>query len=73
MELTSFLYGLYKLVKYALYPLTWVVLVMMMTCLWLWLPLTPTRLRRARIGAAIGLCLLITISSPLVARPPGRS
>ena len=69
MELTPFLYGLYKLVKYALYPLTWVVLVMMMTCLWLWLPLTPTRLRRARIGAAIGLCLLITISTPLVARP----
>lgn len=69
MEMTPFFYGAYKLVKYALYPLTWVLFVMMLTCLWLWLPLTPERLRRARIGAVIGLSLLIAISSPLIARP----
>ena len=69
MELTPFLYGAYKLVKYALYPLTWVLLVMMLTCLWLWLPMTPERLRRARVGSVMGLCLLIAISSPLIARP----
>jgi uncharacterized SAM-binding protein YcdF (DUF218 family) len=69
MELTPFLYGVYKLVKYALYPLTWVLLVMTLTCCWLWLPSTPERLRRARIGAFTGLGLLIAISSPLIARP----
>ena len=69
MELTPFLYGVYKLVKYALYPLTWVLLIMTLTCLWLWLPLTPERLRRARIGAVTGLVLLIAISNPLIARP----
>jgi uncharacterized SAM-binding protein YcdF (DUF218 family) len=69
MELTPFLYGVYKLVKYALYPLTWVLLVMMLTTLWLWLPVTAERLRRARIGAVTGLALLLAISSPLVARP----
>ena len=69
MEMTPFLYGVYKLVKYALFPLTWVLLIMALTCLWLWLPLTPERLRRARIGAVMGLVLLIAISSPLIARP----
>jgi uncharacterized SAM-binding protein YcdF (DUF218 family) len=69
MELTPFLYGVYKLVKYALYPLTWVLLVMMLTTLWLWLPLTAERIRRARISAVAGLALLLAVSSPLVARP----
>lgn len=69
MELTPVLFAGYKLVKYALYPLTWVLLVMTLTTLWLWLPVTPQRLRWARIGAASGLILLLAISSPLVARP----
>jgi len=69
MELTPFLYGVYKLVKYALYPLTWVLLIMMLTTVWLWLPLTAERVRRAKIGAVTGLALLLLISSPLVARP----
>ena len=69
MELTPFLFAVYKLVKYALYPLTWVVLVMTLTTLWLWLPFTPQRLRWARIGSVSGLILLLAISSPLIARP----
>jgi uncharacterized SAM-binding protein YcdF (DUF218 family) len=68
MELTPFLFGAYKLVKYLLYPLTWVAVVMTLTALWLCLPLTPERLRRARIGAVTGLALLIVMSNPLVAR-----
>ena len=68
MELTPFLFGVYKLVKYALYPLNWVLLVMMLTTLLLWLPFSPQRLRWARIGAVAGLGLLIAISNPLVAR-----
>jgi uncharacterized SAM-binding protein YcdF (DUF218 family) len=69
MELTPLLFAAYKLVKYALYPLTWVLLVMTLTALWLCLPFTPERLRRARIGAVTGLILLVAISNPLVARP----
>jgi uncharacterized SAM-binding protein YcdF (DUF218 family) len=69
MELTPFFFGLYKLVKYALYPLSWVLLVMTLTTLLLMLPFTPQRLRWARIGSLAGLVLLLLISSPLVARP----
>ena len=35
MELTSFLFGVYKLVKYALYPLSWVLLLMSSLTPWL--------------------------------------
>jgi uncharacterized SAM-binding protein YcdF (DUF218 family) len=69
MELTPFLFGLYKLVKYGLYPLTWVLLLMALTSLWLLLPSHPRRLRWARISSVCALMLLLTISSPLVARP----
>jgi uncharacterized SAM-binding protein YcdF (DUF218 family) len=69
MELTPFLFAVYKLVKYALYPLNWVLLVLTLTTLLLFLPFTPRRLRWARIGSLSGLVLLLIISSPMVARP----
>jgi uncharacterized SAM-binding protein YcdF (DUF218 family) len=69
MELTPFFFGLYKLVKYALYPLNWVLLILSLTTLLLMLPFTPQRLRWARLGSLSALVLLIVISSPLVARP----
>ncbi len=69
MELTPFLFGVYKLVKYVLHPLNWVLLLMSLTTLWLWLPISPQRLRWARIGSIGGLILLFMISSPLIARP----
>ena len=69
MELTPFLFGLYKLVKYLLYPLTWVLLVMTMTTVLLCLPPSHRRLRWARIWAVSALLLLVAISTPLVARP----
>jgi uncharacterized SAM-binding protein YcdF (DUF218 family) len=69
MELTPFFYAVYKLVKYALHPLNWVLLIMIVTVVVVWLPFTPQRLRWARIGALSGLVLLLAISSPLVARP----
>jgi uncharacterized SAM-binding protein YcdF (DUF218 family) len=69
MELTPFLFAVYKLVKYVFYPLSWVLLVMLLTTLSLCLPCTPQRLRRARIGSLSGLLLLFAISNPLVARP----
>lgn len=69
MELTPFLFGLYKLVKCAIYPLNWVLLLMALTTLWLLLPMNPRRLRWARISSISALILLLTLSSPLVARP----
>ena len=69
MELTPFLFAVYKLVKYALYPLNWVLFLMTLTMFSLLLPSTPQRLRWARIGAVSGLILSLLISSPLVARP----
>jgi len=69
MELTPFLFGLYKLVKYLLYPLTWTLLMMTMTTVLLCLPLSHRRLRWARISAVSALIFLVAISTPLVARP----
>ena len=68
-ELTPFLFGIYKLVKYALYPLSWVLLLMSLTTVLLLLPMTPRRLRWARIGSIGGLILLFIVSSPMIARP----
>ena len=69
MELTPFFFGIYKLVKYGLYPLTWVVLMMILTTSLLWLPFTPQRLRWAKMASVTALVLLLVISSPLIARP----
>ncbi len=69
MELTPFLFALYKFVKYALFPLNWVLFIMALTTVLLMLPVTPKRHRWARIGSISGLILLILISSPLIARP----
>ena len=69
MELTPFLFGVYKLVKFGIYPLNWVLLVMTVTTVVLWLPFSLQRLRWARIGSLTGLVLLVMISSPLIARP----
>ncbi|HLZ33171.1 MAG TPA: YdcF family protein [Nitrospira sp.] len=67
MEPSPFLFGLYKLVKYGLYPLNWVLLLMALTTLLLCLPSHPGRLRLARIGAVGSLILLLLISNPVIA------
>jgi hypothetical protein len=69
MELTPFSFGLYQLVKYGLYPLNWVLLLMTLTTLLVLLPSHPRRLRWARISSIYALFLLLIISNPLVARP----
>jgi uncharacterized SAM-binding protein YcdF (DUF218 family) len=66
MELTPFFFGLYKFVKYGLYPLTWVVLLWGLTTCLLLLPAHTTRLRWARIGAVTSLLLLLFISNPIL-------
>jgi uncharacterized SAM-binding protein YcdF (DUF218 family) len=66
MELTPFFFGLYKFIKYALYPLTWIVLLQVMTTCLLLYPASPARLRWARISACTSLLVLLLISNPLL-------
>ena len=67
MELTPFFFGLYKFVKYGLYPLTWVVLLLGTATVLAFLPFSPTRLQWVRRLAISSLLLLVTISNPLIA------
>jgi uncharacterized SAM-binding protein YcdF (DUF218 family) len=69
MELTSFFFGLYKFVKYGLYPLTWVVLLLSVATVLALFPFSPTRLRWVRQLLMSSLLLLMTLSSPLIAFP----
>jgi len=66
MELTPFLFGLYKAAKYILYPLSWVLILSAVTTGLLLLPSTPSRLRWARVGSCASLLTLVLISSPLI-------
>lgn len=68
MELTPFFFGLYKFVKYGLYPFTWVVLLMALTTCLLLLPFNHARLRWARISAIASLSILLLISSPILSK-----
>jgi uncharacterized SAM-binding protein YcdF (DUF218 family) len=69
MELTPFFFGLYKFVKYGLYPLTWVVLLLGAATILALFPFSPTRLRWVRQLLMSSLLLLVTLSSPLIATP----
>jgi uncharacterized SAM-binding protein YcdF (DUF218 family) len=69
MELTPFFFGLYKFVKYGLYPLTWVVLLLSVATILALFPFSPKRLRWVRLLVISSLLLLVTLSSPLVAIP----
>lgn len=69
MELTPFFFGLYKFVKYGLYPLTWVVLLLGIATVLALFPFSPTRLRWVRKLLLSTLLLLVALSSPLIATP----
>jgi uncharacterized SAM-binding protein YcdF (DUF218 family) len=69
MELTPFFFDLYKFVKYGLYPLTWVVLLLVAATILALFPFSPTRLRWVRQLVVSSLLLLVTSSSPLIAYP----
>ena len=69
MELTPFFFGLYKFVKYGLYPLTWVVLLLGMATVLALFPFSPRRLRWVRQLLLSSLFLLVALSSPLIATP----
>ena len=69
MELTPFFFGLYKFVKYGLYPLTWVVLLLGVATLLALFPFSPRRLRWVRQLLLSSFILLVALSSPLIATP----
>ncbi len=71
MELTPFFFGLYKLVKYGVYPLTWVVILAAATMLLTWLPPSSTRQRWARFMATVTCLLLLLVTTPIIAGPLG--
>lgn len=67
MELTPFFFGLYKFVKFGLYPLTWVVLLLGAATVLALFPFSPKRLRWVRLLVLCSLLLLMILASPLVA------
>jgi uncharacterized SAM-binding protein YcdF (DUF218 family) len=67
MELTPFLFGIYKLVKCAVYPLSWVVMLLGVTAALSLLPPHPTRHRWMRNSSLVAFVLLVAFSSPFVA------
>ena len=67
MELTPFLFGVYKLVKYAVYPLSWVTVLLGVTAVLALFPPHPRRLRWIRVSSLLAFLLLTTISSPFIA------
>ena len=69
MELTPFFFGLYKFVKYGLYPLTWVVLLLSAATVLALFPFSPKRLRWVRLLVVSSLLLLLLLSSPMIATP----
>lgn len=67
MELSPFLFGLYKLVKYAVYPFTWLVVLSGLMTILVIGPISPRRLRWIRVLAASTLLLTLTLGNPLIA------
>ncbi len=67
MEMSPFVFGLYKLVKFLIYPYTWLTLILGAIAVLAFLPLSPHRLRWIRVSA-LGACLVVFIvGNPLVA------
>lgn len=69
MELTPFFFGLYKLVKYGVYPLTWAVTLAGTAMLLAWLPHSPSRQRWIRLTATAACLVLLFATTPIVAKP----
>lgn len=67
MDLSPMLYILYQLIKYAVYPFSWVMALLSALAVLLFLPLSPQRLRLLRELAVLALCLLILLSNTYVA------
>lgn len=69
MEMTPFFFGLYKLVKYGVYPLTWVAGLACITVILAWLPPTAARQRQLRLSATMTVLVLLLATAPVIAKP----
>ncbi|MER3424139.1 MAG: hypothetical protein C4293_13880 [Nitrospiraceae bacterium] len=68
MELSPLLFGIYKLVKYAIYPYTWFVALLGLLMLLVFRPVSPLRLLWIRLLTLSTLLLVYVLGSPIVAR-----
>jgi uncharacterized SAM-binding protein YcdF (DUF218 family) len=66
MEMSPFLFGLYKLVKYGIYPLTWLSLFLVVLALLVAFPISPRRLRWIRYLVGSSIFVVLIFSSRLV-------
>lgn len=66
MDMSPFFFGLYKFVKYSVYPLTWVIGCFGMALFIAWLPYSPGRQRWLRRFIGTGLLLLFVMGAPIV-------
>ena len=67
MEWSPFLFGLYKLVKFAVYPYTWLCAVTAALAALAWLPASAARTRWLRILAVSAAVIVWVIGSPVTA------
>lgn len=68
MEMSPFLYGLYKLAKYGLYPLTWILLILGILIPLTSLQISPRRLRWIRSLVIAAFLILLVLGTPIVSR-----
>lgn len=66
MDMPPFFFGLYKLAKYGLYPLTWILLILGLLIPLTWLPSSPGRLRWIRSLVVAAFLVLLVFGTPLV-------
>jgi uncharacterized SAM-binding protein YcdF (DUF218 family) len=67
MELSPFWFGVYKLIKYGVYPYTWLLLLLGLLVLSLFWPQSAKRLGRIRFIALISFVVAYLLGSPLIA------
>lgn len=66
MELSPFLYGLYKVAKYAVYPYTWLIVLIGLILLFTWLPASPRVTRWLRRLSLTTLLLTVILGTPII-------
>jgi len=67
MDMSPFLFGLYKLAKYGLYPLTWILFILGLLIPLTWFQPSPRRLRWIRSLTVAAFFVLLVFGTPLVA------
>ena len=67
MDMSPFLFGLYKLVKFAVYPFTWLFVLLGVLTVLVVSPVSPRRLRWIRVLAISAFLLAFLFGNPIVA------